>query len=432
MPLKFTSSDSKDIPANALFVAAGTVTEKSVDTMGAGFNKFKSVFRGEKSTEGDMSWEKKMQAALDNHIGPGTMPAYMQMAQKGTLSGGVATVPYVGEGNTPTAAQEKDYKAAIRGALEDAIKLGKPISMQPLGIGVYGWDPKLAAKLTADVIKEKQAYKDLDVSIPMHFDPSDTATAKQQNQRNQDFQTALAQALSMPAPMPLKAPKKASATHDEPSPHTTVKPTGKDPDQDIDNIIKAYTQMAGEQGVNKKGSPYTYKKDKTKKQVSLSFKSEAEQDAFLTTLAESGMSFTVKDEKGNILGVAKDGEYIKHVAQQAQTEQTRPAPPPPEPATKKRLAIKPADGEDISAEIAKTIGEMQTDPKPKLPSEPTDGNYNMAFDNDAQRDEFLQRLCQQCDFTAQEGDKTFGHAVGGGFQVGEPPKPGEESIPTHT
>lgn len=426
MPIKFTSSDLQDIPANALFVAAGTVNIDNVSEMGAGFKQFKRLFRDATDSEGNKPWQEKMQDTLDTHIANKTMPPYIPMAKKDRLSGGVASVPRYDK----TKNQDEAYKAAIKGAMDAAIQLHKPLILQPLGIGQYGWPSDLAARLTAEVIKSDPKYKQLDINIPIHFDLSNTAAALLQNQRNHAYATTLSTLLDMPAPLPLaptteRPPTSSSTTERAQQSETTVKPTGIHPKIDLDTIIKAYEQQFSDKAINEEGSPYRYQKDERKNQICLAFQSEKERDDFLSKLAQSGISFIVKDTKGNVIGMAKDGGYHKSEGPKTNSPDAMAAPSQPQqtPISQPPLAIKKAEGiSDIkfAASLASTIREMETTPKPRF-RQSKEGHYNMTFANDTQRDEFLQRLSQKINFSAKTPDSTFGYSDDGNFIPGAPP-----------
>ena len=154
---------------NQLVVCAGTVTCQSVSSMYSGFIVFKQQFKS------DTTWTSVLQQALDGYHKNGkTLAPYMHIAKADKLVGGVATVPvFNGKDLNPSkkTTQQEQYKNAIRGAIEDALGLGRPLFIQPLGIGVYGWDPVIAAGLFADVITELDPRGDLDITIPI-FDNS--------------------------------------------------------------------------------------------------------------------------------------------------------------------------------------------------------------------------------------------------------------------
>lgn len=119
---------------------------------------------------------------------------YCQIAQQGSYIGGVATVACLQGRNhiTPTHKRmaqedlEEQYKAAVRLAVEDAIRLNRPLYIQPLGIGVYGWEPVLAATLFGEVFAEFQSTE-LEVYIPIY----------NQNEQSKDRQFAAKLQLDM-------------------------------------------------------------------------------------------------------------------------------------------------------------------------------------------------------------------------------------------
>ena len=153
-------------PAQALIVCAGTVTCRNVAEMGSGFTKFKEYFDQNQSSKpgSKQGWQEDLDQTLIRYQYQRALPLYCRIAQQGTYLGGVATVACLGEHrhitpthqNLPQADLEEQYKAAVRLAVEDAIKLNRPLYIQPLGIGVYGWDSVLAATLFGEVLAEFQ------------------------------------------------------------------------------------------------------------------------------------------------------------------------------------------------------------------------------------------------------------------------------------
>lgn len=168
---------------NALIVCAGTVTCKSVAEMGSGFNFFKKYFGGSKqsSSSGHYTWEDDLNQKLTNYHSHGqTMPLYCRIAKQdhdqGTYFGGVATVacnPKDQQQINPShikmkfADLKQQYKEAVRLAIQDALDMKRPLYMQPLGIGVYGWDPQLGAHLFAEVLAEFDKTN-LHIQIPIY------------------------------------------------------------------------------------------------------------------------------------------------------------------------------------------------------------------------------------------------------------------------
>lgn len=171
---------------NSLVVCAGTVTCSTVGEMGSGFMLFKKLFKDNGSyTNYAGGWTAELQQILDNyHSNTQAMPAYIRVAEAkktvdDVLIGGVATVP-VRSGNTGlgkehySSTEEKEdafnkqYKSAVMQAVLDAKELDRPLFLQPLGIGVYGWDPKLAARLFAEAICEADPEDKIDITIPIY------------------------------------------------------------------------------------------------------------------------------------------------------------------------------------------------------------------------------------------------------------------------
>ena len=154
---------------NALVVCAGTVTENTVDKMGSGFNLFKDTF-GRYAP-----WTVTLQGYLDNHFNYGQlMPAYITLNNatrpQDNLLGGIATVPVFSDSAEmqQLCGMKMQYENAVRGAVQAAKALGRPLYIQPLGIGAYGWDPVLAAGLFATVIQEEAPSSELDITINIH------------------------------------------------------------------------------------------------------------------------------------------------------------------------------------------------------------------------------------------------------------------------
>jgi len=159
MPIT-TPTKGKPSPGS-LVVCAGTVTIPRVSGMGSGFNLFKEIFSM------NSPWVATLQTHLDNHFSKNhsvSMPAYLSsIATKDELVGSVATVPVFNS----QLDQTNRYEDAVRGAVKDAIKLGRPLYIQPLGIGVYGWKPEIAATLFLKVIQEEDPHDQLNITIPM-------------------------------------------------------------------------------------------------------------------------------------------------------------------------------------------------------------------------------------------------------------------------
>lgn len=178
--MPFFVPNSIQPPTNALVVCAGTVTCKKVSSMGAGFGLFKALFNENTSanfTKG--GWQKDLQNVLDAyHSKQSPIPPYQRIAQQNGLVGGVATVAAFSSAKgvtfdtyaTDIERQEgykEQYKQAIKHAMADAKQLERPLFIQPLGIGEYGWDPKLAANLFAEIIVQLDPDDNLDITIPI-------------------------------------------------------------------------------------------------------------------------------------------------------------------------------------------------------------------------------------------------------------------------
>ncbi|MFI4918815.1 MAG: hypothetical protein ACHP65_04600 [Legionellales bacterium] len=182
---------------NSLIVCAGTVTCAQVSGMGSGFVVFKNQFRSNVSCNDHAGgWNNELQILLDQyHAQAASMPPYVRIAEQDGYIGGVATVPYF-SGNKGLSFDEylnmgareeafrSQYKLAVKQAILDAKELGRPLFLQPLGIGVYGWKPEAAAKLFAEAIMEADPKDEVDLTIPI-FDPAP-------NSNDARFKTALA------------------------------------------------------------------------------------------------------------------------------------------------------------------------------------------------------------------------------------------------
>lgn len=171
---------------NSLIVCAGTVTCHTVSSMGAGFTVFKTYFDKNLHHENRPGgWIAALQLQLDNfHQQKQEMPAYSRLAKQDDYLGGVATVPdqlgHKGLTFAKTLSEQDlqaQYKEALRGAINDALVLQRPLFIQPLGIGVYGWDPELAATFFAEVICQTDPEGKLDISIPI-FNPTPGSSNK--------------------------------------------------------------------------------------------------------------------------------------------------------------------------------------------------------------------------------------------------------------
>lgn len=205
MPVRTIASKSTGPQENSLIVCAGTVTCTNVAGMGSGFLAFKKFFNQNLSVSDSLGgW----QAILNRHLAAyhsqeAPMPAYIRLAQQDSYIGAVATVPVKGgkgltlEKFSNSEARDKDhkqqYRQAVTQAIKDALALNRPLYIQPLGIGVYGWAPEEAAKLFAEMIIENDPEDQLDISIPI-FDTSPSS-------RDMKFEQALAKELKHQRPL---------------------------------------------------------------------------------------------------------------------------------------------------------------------------------------------------------------------------------------
>ncbi|KTD38507.1 hypothetical protein Lnau_0576 [Legionella nautarum] len=168
----------------SLIVCAGTVTCSNVSAMGSGFMVFKQFFN--KNIHQDKvsgGWQAALQHILDSfHSGQEEMPAYVRIAQQDSYLGGIATVPFIAGGigltfeklSTPAEKEKRfkeQYKKAVEEAIKDAKRLGRPLFLQPLGIGVYGWDANEAAKIVVEAVCEADPNDEVELTIPI-FNPS--------------------------------------------------------------------------------------------------------------------------------------------------------------------------------------------------------------------------------------------------------------------
>lgn len=175
-------------PAHALIVCAGTVTCKTVSEMGSGFKVFKDYFsRNQHSNpESHKGWQEDLQQQLTGYQYGRKLPLYLRIAQQDSYLGGIATVADVSTRQMVVNPQhatmnqsqlEEQYKSAVRFAIDDALTLGRLLYIQPLGIGVYGWNPKLAATLFGEVLAEFQSTS-LNIHIPI-FDQRENSNDQQ-------------------------------------------------------------------------------------------------------------------------------------------------------------------------------------------------------------------------------------------------------------
>lgn len=160
--------------SGALVVCAGTVTCHNVNQMGAGFNFFKNLFAdGLHVQDTSQKWVDVYNDMLakfhkETHY---QLPVYQRMACKQSYVGGIATVANYTSGANPEkllTRSDNQYKRAVLAAIHDAISLQKPLYIQPLGIGVYGWSPQTAAKIFARAIAEIDSKKLPDIYIPIY------------------------------------------------------------------------------------------------------------------------------------------------------------------------------------------------------------------------------------------------------------------------
>ncbi|KTC76997.1 hypothetical protein [Legionella brunensis] len=173
--------------ANSLIVCAGTVTCRDVKGMGAGFLVFKKFFNQDMHIEKG-KWSDHLNEILeDYHQDKKPVPPYIRIAKQDSYTGGVATVPVYSANKEQQEELISQYKAAIKGAIDDAIHLQQPLYLQPLGIGVYGWPPALAAQLFAEVISEADPEDKLAITIPIH--------AQDPKSNDKIFEATLKQAL---------------------------------------------------------------------------------------------------------------------------------------------------------------------------------------------------------------------------------------------
>ncbi|WED43030.1 hypothetical protein [Legionella cardiaca] len=161
---------------NSLIVCAGSVTCDNVSNMGSGFNVFKKYFNKNKHESGDKGWQEAYNELLKKYYSvTDNMPAYIRIAQQDGYIGGIATVPVYTSFRGLTFKEkfsEEDlhaqYQQAIKGAVNDAKSLKRPLYLQPLGIGVYGWNPELAAELFAKAIIASDPNDEVEIIIPIY------------------------------------------------------------------------------------------------------------------------------------------------------------------------------------------------------------------------------------------------------------------------
>lgn len=166
MALKFINSKNINLQTPGLLVCAGTVTCKTVESMGAGFSLFKQTFQ-------EINWQPCLQKNLDEYFKSKTpIPVFECICVQDGLYGAVATVScfnsnsVIDNSNLFDIEKEKtNYKNAVKQAIQYAEKAKIPLYIQPLGIGVYGWPFEIAANLFAEAIKEENASIDLNILI---------------------------------------------------------------------------------------------------------------------------------------------------------------------------------------------------------------------------------------------------------------------------
>lgn len=205
MPVRTIAAKSTGPKENSLIVCAGTVTCQTVAGMGSGFLAFKKLFNQNLSVDdSEDGWQAVLNRHLaDYHSQKSAMPAYIRLAQQGSYLGAVATVPVKGGKSltletfsSDTArdkAHQQQYRETVAQAIKDALKLDRPLYIQPLGIGVYGWDPKEAAKFFAEMIIENDPEDHLDISIPIFVTSPSSNDIK--------FEQALAEELKHQRPL---------------------------------------------------------------------------------------------------------------------------------------------------------------------------------------------------------------------------------------
>lgn len=166
MPVDFV--DTHPQGTSAVVVCAGTVTAKTVSAMSAGFTLFKKLFSTNKE------WESILQSHLNQfHQKKKDMPSFLPLGRYGETIGGIATVPCLSgfrmkglkvDRNNYDASQvtqearmqtlKEEYMAAVKDAIDYAKGQRMPLTIQPLGIGAYGWPPEEAAVLFHKAILE--------------------------------------------------------------------------------------------------------------------------------------------------------------------------------------------------------------------------------------------------------------------------------------
>lgn len=257
--LTFIDSNSPP-PKRALIVGAGTVTLTNVDNMGFGFAKFKGFFSNTMN-----QWRVALEKHLKDFAKGTPLPPFIPLDQAINADGcvgAVATVPSLADGiglmrgysKPPSAAQmqelEKQYKSAVVGAVAEAKRLGRPLYLQPLGIGAYGWAPKKAAQLTAEAIRAADPNKEVSITVPLYQGLT--------LQNNRDFHNELTRILQQDRTI---APLPTAAAQPEQAPEKTSVPPI---DQGLGEIIAQLAGAKTKPSIHQKGTDYliTFKDSK--------------------------------------------------------------------------------------------------------------------------------------------------------------------------
>jgi hypothetical protein len=283
------TSDSLIPKKNSLVVCAGTITCYKVSDMGSGFVLFKDLFEGGLScnTPGK-TWEEELQVYLDSYFNEKKpMPSYVRVAQqkKGAFIGGVATVPVKGhlgvnhpEEKPSEIEEESQYKLAIINSINDARALKRPLFLQPLGIGVYGWDSKKAATLFAESIILADPNNEIDITIPIYNQSAHSADQVFKETFNQVMTKMLKEELSKK-----EEPKKEESKKEKPKKKKPKKEKPKKEKFSNKKILMAIVQELINNIENKAGTRKTSwnsaSKIKILKQIQDSIKSEKKLDS---------------------------------------------------------------------------------------------------------------------------------------------------------
>ena len=235
----------------SLIVSPGTITCESVSDMSSGFIVFKQYFNKNTHNEDRPGgWQAALQESLDSYYQKkAVMPAYVRIAKQDGFVGGIATVPVSGSrgltfSQFSTAAEreknfKEQYEGAIKQAVLDAKELKRPLFLQPLGIGVYGWDVQVAAELFAKAIVETDPKDELDITIPI-FDSRPGST-------DERFRTSFIAEMEKRGRKPQT--EKSVVTQDKPKSMTELSPNKK-------ILIDIVTTLIGNIE-NKKGGRWT-------------------------------------------------------------------------------------------------------------------------------------------------------------------------------